>query len=126
MENYQCHITINNRSSEHLRLLKKDLQWGEFRDGPVSDIQPHAETKAFVATGSVGPAGTEGTVVYQIGDDANTTITIYFDIPTRPLSSNTVRADTSNPDVAAQISGFDGSGATESCDIKVIDGRDNA
>ena len=123
MENYQCHIVINNRTHDHLKLLKTDLPWGEFREGPVADIPPQSETKAFVATGSVGPAGTEGTVVYKIGDDANTTVSIYFDIPTRPLSSNTVRVDTSNPDVAGQVGGLAGKGSTESCTVKVIDGR---
>ena len=123
MENYQCHLSINNRAHDHLRLLKSDLDWGVFRDGPVTDIPPLTEVKAFVATGATGPAGTEGTVVYQIGDDANTTVSVYFDVPTRPLSHNTVRADSSNPDVAAQVTGFDGSGSTESCTVKVIDGR---
>jgi len=123
MENYQCHITINNRTPKHLRLLKTDIPWGEFRDGPANDISPMSEGVAFVATGVVGPAGTEGTVVYQIGDDANATVSIYFDIPTRPLSSNTVKVDTSDENIAGQLTGFSGSGSTESCTVKVIDGR---
>jgi hypothetical protein len=93
MENYQCQIMINNRARDHLKLLKTEIPWGQFREGPVPDLPPMTETKAFVATGSIGPAGTEGTVTYQIGDDANTTVSVYFDIPTRPLSSNTVHAD---------------------------------
>lgn len=125
MENYQCHIMIDNRSSEHLRLLKQDIPWGTFHVGPEKDVRPHTSTKAFVASGITGPAGTEGTVVYQVGDDANVTISIYFEIPTRPMSSNTVRVDSSNPDIAAQMSGFNGSGSTEVCEIKVIDGRAN-
>jgi hypothetical protein len=124
MDNYQCHILINNRTSLHLHQLKKDLPWGRWKEGPVDDIKPNTETKAFVATGAPGlPSGTEGTVVYQLGDDANTTFTIYFDIPTKPLSSNTVRVDSSDTDVAAMLSGFNGGGAVESCTVKVIDGR---
>jgi hypothetical protein len=123
MNNYQCHITINNRSAEHLRLLKSEIPWGLFREGPLADIAPHAEMTAFVATGSTGLAGTEGTVVYQLGDDANTTVSVYFNIPSRPGSSNTVTVDSSDVDVAAQLTGFNGGGATEVCTVKVIDGR---
>ena len=123
MENYQCHITINNRTTERLRLVRTDLPWGRFRDGPVPEIGPKEERKAFVATGSIGPAGTEGTVVYQLGDDTDVTVSVYFDIPTRPFSRNTVTADASDEDVSAKVDGLNGGGATESCTIRVIDGR---
>lgn len=123
MENYQCHITINNRTAVHLRLNKTDVPWGEFKEGPVDDILPKIETRAFVATGSIGPAGTEGTVVYNFQDDANLTITIYWDIPTRPFSHNIVTATSSNPDIAATVEGLSGSGSTEVCMVRVVDGR---
>lgn len=124
MENYQCHITINNRTAVHLRCQSTDLPWGTFQSGPADDVLPKSETMAFVATGSPGvPAGTEGTVVYQFQDDANVTITIYWDIPTRPFSHNIVTATSSNPDVAATVEGLNGSGATEVCTVRVVDGR---
>jgi hypothetical protein len=125
MENYQCHITINNRTTSHLRLAKRELQWGKFRDGnsPVEDIPPRSERKSFIAQGKFGPAGVEGTVTYQYQDDANLTLVIYFDIPTRPLSENTIRATTSDPDLGASVEGFIGKGSTESCTIKLVDGR---
>jgi len=127
MHNYSCHMQINNRTAEHLRLLKSELPWGVFTNGPVSDVAPHQDAvTAFIATGSTGPAGTEGTVVYQIGDDANVTVSVYFNISSNPfVSSNTVKVTTSDPDVAAQLSGFDGSVAAEVCSIKLIDGRAN-
>ena len=123
MRNYQCIITINNRCRDHLRLLKQDIPWGEFESGPVDDIPPMAEMPAFTAQGVIGPAGTEGTVIYQVGDDANVTITIYFDVPTRPGSSNTLNVDTSNVDIGVQVGPFNSSGSVISSTLKVLDGR---
>lgn len=125
MENYQCHITIDNRTKYHLRLNKADLPWGKFMDknSPVDDIPPKTELKAFIAQGSAGPAGAEGTVVYNFQDDANLVVSIYFDVPTSPWKSNTVTAQTSHPDISASLSGFIGKGAVESCTVKVVDGR---
>ena len=116
-EHQQCHITIDNRTADHLVLLQKDAKHGEFRDGPEQDIKPHTELKAFVAIGS-GLVGPEGTVVYKIGDDANTTVSIYFDVPAWS-EANTVRADTSNPDFVASLIDFSGKGQTESCKVRV-------
>jgi hypothetical protein len=120
VENYQCHITIDNRTTEHIRLLKKDTPWGVFKAGPVADIGPKLTTVAFVATGKPGlPGGAEGTVTYQVGDDANQTVAIYYDIPATPFTSNTVRVDTSSDDIVAQLTGFRGDGSTESCIVKL-------
>ena len=124
MESIQCHMTLNNRTHGHLRLLKSQLDWGVFREGPLSDIPPMVEMKAFVATGKPDlPGGTEGVVVYQLGDDANATITLSFNVTATPGGDNTVTADTSNMDIAAQLTGFHGSGASEVCNVKVLDGR---
>src|SRR6516162_2169480 len=101
----RCTITIENGTGHHLQLLKHDLPWGKFRQEPTKDIMPGTSQVAFVAQG-MGPAGPEGTVWYQLGDDANKSITIYFDIPTTPLKDNTVTVDTSHPDHAAVPSGF--------------------
>jgi hypothetical protein len=119
----QCHITINNRSSEHLRLQSKDLQAGDFEQGPLADIKPHDEAKAFIASGTTGVKGTEGTVVYQLGDDANTTISIYWDVPQWSMS-NRLDVKSSDPDVATKVDGFAGKGSTEACNIRVLDARE--
>jgi hypothetical protein len=124
MNKYQCHITIDNRTKLHLKLLKKELKYGEFGENmsPVPDIPPKAELKAFIATGKT-IFGPEGTVVYQFGDDANLTVSIYFDVPTRPGARNTVKPSTSHADTCASVSGFIGEGPVESCTVKVVDGR---
>jgi hypothetical protein len=127
MNNYQCHIMISNRSATHLTYDKSKLDYGEFRDGhePATDIPPKSnDVLAFVAQGSPGmPTGTEGTVYYRFEDDQNVVLSIYFDVPTRPFSTNAVTVTSSNPDVAAMIKGFDGSGSTEACTVTIIDGR---
>lgn len=124
MDKYQCHITLNNRSTTHLKLDKTDIPWGQFKEGPVADVAPKKEIKAFVAQGTpFAPAGTEGTVSYRFEDDANVLIAIYFDVPSRPFSKNTVTAQSSNPDVVAKVEGFNGEGAVEVCTIYIVDGR---
>jgi hypothetical protein len=120
MENYKCFITIHNLTSQHLKLVKQEIPWGRFQEGPEKDLMPHTQRSAFVASGNPGPAGTEGTVWYQFGDDANKTMSIYFDVPTRPLSDNKVNVDTSDPNLAAVLSGFKGSGNVEVCTIRVV------
>lgn len=121
VENYQCHITLDNKTSEVLNLQSKELAWGGFQEGPVAQIARMNTTgnKAFKATGAKGaPSGVEGTVVYQIGDDANKRITIYFDVPTAFWKSN--RVDCSVPEgFTSRIEGFNGGGATESCTIVI-------
>jgi hypothetical protein len=119
MENYKCFITIDNRTTRHLKLQKKDIPWGKFQDGPEIDLMPQTSKSAFVASGNPGAAGTEGTVLYQLGDDANKTMSIYFDVPTRPFSDNRVKVDTSDPNLFAALSGFKGSGNVEVCTIRV-------
>jgi hypothetical protein len=123
-DKYQCHITINNRTSTHLKYDTAEFAWGGFVEGPAKDIPPKSQVKAFVAAGaSFGPAGTEGSVMYRFEDDANVTVQINFDIPTMPLSSNTVKATSTNEDIGTVVDGLIGSGATEACIVKVIDGR---
>jgi len=115
----RCTITIDNGTGHHLQLLKYDLPWGKFRQEPTKDIMPGTSQVAFVAQG-MGPAGPEGTVWYQLGDDANKSITIYFDIPTTPLKDNTVTVDTSDPNLAAVLSGFTGRQSDERCTVRVV------
>ena len=126
MHNYKCDCTITNRSGSHLLHDKSDFKWGEFEDGhdPVADIPPKSsDVKAFIAEGAVGFAGTEGTVTYRFDDDANVVVTIYWNVPTTPGTSNTVTADTSDADVAATVKGLVGTGNMESVTITVVDGR---
>jgi hypothetical protein len=119
MDNYQCHVTLDNKTSEVLNLQSKDLAWGVFQEGPMPQIARMNTTgnKAFKATGTRGvPAGVEGTVVYQVGDDPQKRITISFDVPTSFWKSN--RVDCTVPDgFTSRIEGFNGGGATESCTI---------
>ena len=119
MENYKCFITISNGTTKHLRFQKQELPWGSFQEGPEQDIMPKTSKRAFVASGNPGPAGTEGTVWYQYGDDASKTITIYFDVPTNPLRDNTVTVDTSDRNLSAVLSGFNGRGSDERCTVRV-------
>jgi len=117
----ECTITIDNGTGHHLKLLGHDLPWGEFRQGPAKDIMPGTSQVAFVAHDRMGPVGTEGTVWYQLGDDANKTISIYFDVPTRPFSDNTVQVDTSgDPNLSTVLSGFNGKSHDERCTIRVV------
>jgi Aegerolysin len=118
---HQCHIVINNRTSSHIKLAKADTEWGGFEDGqsPVQDIPPKSQVKAFVAKGNFGAAGTEGTVVYQLQDDANMTWSINWDVPTAFWKKNKVQVTVSDADLSATIEGFNGSGNVESCIIKI-------
>ena len=115
-----CTITIDNGTGHHLKLLKHDLPWGKFQQGPAKDIMPGTSQVAFVASQNIAPAGPEGTVWYQLGDDANKTISIYFDVPTNPLKDNTVNVDTSDPNLSAARSGFNGKGNVEVCTLRVF------
>lgn len=122
MQNYSCRVKFDNETSYHLKLLKSDATTGEFTIGPIPDIPPEQEMQAFMANGKFGPEGTEGYVVYQIGDDANKTITINFNIPTNPLASNTITVDVSDRKFAAMMQDFVGSGASESVTLRIVGG----
>jgi hypothetical protein len=125
MENYQCHITINNRTDSKLIVQQSRLDYGHFMDKKSpAPIDKKAQQFAFAAQGSSpGIYGTEGEVVYKFETDANCTLTIYFDVPTRPGSDNTLKVKTSDVDIVAEVDGFKGSGSTEVCTIKLVDGR---
>jgi hypothetical protein len=119
MENYKCFITIDNKTPHHLKLQKQDIPWGRFQEGPERDLLPQTSKTAFVASGNPGPAGTEGTVWYQVGDDANKTLSIYFDVPTSS-PDNKVNTYTTDPNLAVGRSGFNGKGNVEVCTIRVL------
>ena len=127
MDREQCHVTISNRAATHVLYDTSDLSWGVFQDDhePAKDIPPKAnDVAAFVATGKPNlPGGTEGTVTYRFEDDQNVVLTIAWNVPATPGSSNTVSATFSDPDVAATMSGFNGSGPVEAVTITIVDGR---
>jgi phospholipase C len=117
---FQCHITINNQTTSNLKLLKTDIPWGEFTVGPVKDLLPKKTALAFVAKGrSWREGGTEGTVWYQVGDDPNNTVKIYFDVPIASSPNRVVV--TASSGVATQLGGFKGSGQVENCTIELAD-----
>jgi len=126
-ENIQMICGINNRTDHELKVKSKSLEWGKFEDSPnfpPVNIPAKTNKGAFRSSGRQGTAsGTEGTVVYQLGDDENATITIYWNVPWAPGASNKVTADTSDEDISASVEGFTGSGSVESVTIKVVDGR---
>lgn len=125
-DKYQCHIRINNRSSSHLVFSKAEIEWGEFIEGhsPTKDILPKMEAAAFKVAGkSFTPGGPEGKVTYVFQDDENVKVEVYFNVPMTPGMANTVTARTTHTDVAATVEGLVGSGSSEACTIKVVDGR---
>jgi hypothetical protein len=119
VDNYQCHIFVDNKTSEVLKLQSKQTAWGEFREGPIAEIPRMSTTgaKAFKATGTKGaPSGVEGEVVYQVGDDPGKKIIIRFDVPTSFWKNNTVHCEVP-PEFTFVLQGFNGGGSTESCTL---------
>jgi hypothetical protein len=102
-------------------LLKKELSWGEFDNQPLADIMPDQTKLAFIASGLNNlPGGTQGSVVYQLGDDANKTISIVFEVTATPFTRNTVTVDSSSPKLGPVLTGFKGEGNMENCMIRVF------
>jgi hypothetical protein len=127
-DSLQFHCTINNRCDVPLKLKGSSHSWGRWY--PTESDQPKEvpakqATKAFSSSGRTSSAsGTEGYVIYQLGDDANAWIKIYWDVPWAPGSDNKVNLEESHEDIVVAMEGFVGSGSTESIILKVIDGRD--
>ena len=115
---FQCHLTINNRLDTDLVVQPSSTQlpYGQWDKEPT-DVPMKSTGIAFVATGQTGRAGCEGTVVYQVRNDPNQTITVYFNVP-EYSTTNTVKA-TPTGALTARLDGFSGKGATESCVITV-------
>jgi hypothetical protein len=126
-ENIQMICTINNRTDQELKVKSKFLNWGKWTDGPNFPpvaIPARTARPAFRSSGKEGLAeGTEGNVVYQLGDNEDEIITIYWDVPWAPGARNRVWATTFTEDVSASVEGFNGGGAVESVVVKVLDGR---
>jgi hypothetical protein len=118
---------INNRTDSVLTVKSEHLEWGKWEDvGNFPPVAIPAKTNkaAFRSSGRQGSAsGTQGNVVYQLGDDPNAIITITWDVTWASGAKNTVSASTFNEDVSASVEGFVGSGPVESVTIKVVDGR---
>jgi hypothetical protein len=127
MDREQCHVAISNRAATHVLYDTSNLDWGVFQNDvePTADIPPKAnDITAFIATGKPNlPGGTEGTVTYRFEDDQNVVLTIAWNVPATPGTPNTFSATFSDPDVAATVSGFNGSGSVEAVTITIVDGR---
>ncbi|MER5543471.1 aegerolysin family protein [Streptomyces sp. NPDC001118] len=115
--------TIENLTAAPLKVKSKELYWGKWVDRgnhePI-EIPAGERRQAFRTSGRQSSAsGTEGKVVYQIGDEQTATVEIYWDVPWVSGSSNTVRVTPSNKYILAPMEGFVGSGSTESVTITV-------
>jgi hypothetical protein len=122
-ENIQMICSINNRTNQELKPQSKHLSWGKFTSEPTA-IPAKKTLEAFRSSGRQGSAsGTEGTVVYQMGEDPKALITIFWDVPWKNGGNNVIKTGTFNEDVSASISGYDGRGAVEAVTITVVDGR---
>lgn len=126
-ENIQFICTINNRTSETLKVQSTELKWGKFDDSPnfwPIDIPARSEKGAFRSSGrQSSSSGTEGTVTYQLGDKKDEWIKIYWDVPWLSGARNTLKVETFDEDVLAAVHGFTGGGAVESVVITVADAR---
>jgi hypothetical protein len=126
-EMIQMICSVNNRTDQELKVKSSHLNWGKWDDVgnfPPVNIPAKTNKGAFRSSGRQGSAsGTQGNVVYQIGDDAEAIITITWDVPWAPGAKNTVTATTFNEDVVASVEGFVGSGPVESVTVRVVDGR---
>ena len=120
-----CHI--NNRTHQPLKFQSEHLVWGKWTETPNQypvDVPARESILAFRSSGrSNTSSGAEGYVVYQLGDEPEATVTIYWDVPWLAGSSNKVTTKTSHQDIAASIEGFAGSGRVEDVIVKVVDGR---
>ena len=119
MDNYQCHIWIDNKTSELLVLGEHTASWGEFREGPLDQIPRMSTTgaRAWRATGTKNlPGGCEGTVRYQIGEQPGRDVRIHFNIPATPFTSNTLEVDVPTGFEWRQT-GWDSGGSTGSATI---------
>jgi hypothetical protein len=124
-EQFIC--TINNRTHHPLKVKSVKLIWGKFDDSPnfpPVEIPARHEQKAFRTSGRANTSsGTEGTVEYQIGDNPDDWIKIYWDVPWLSGAPNHVRTQSFNEDVSVELDGFSGHGTVEDVTIKVVDGR---
>lgn len=126
-ESIQMRCSINNRTNQVLKVDSDRLKWGKFYDSPnfaPVDIPAMSNQKAFRSSGKLGTAsGTEGTVVYRMGDDPYAIITIYWDVPWKKNQNNVIRVTSFHQDVSVSVVGYTGQGPVESVTITVVDGR---
>jgi hypothetical protein len=114
---------IENLTGETLKVKSHKLEWGKFYDPPNQspvDIPAGEKMKAFRSSGKDGAAsGTEGTVVYQLGNKENETLEIYWDVPWGS-STNTLKVTTyDRKKVLASPEGWNGKGTGEEVTITV-------
>ncbi|MER8105998.1 aegerolysin family protein [Kitasatospora sp. NPDC094016] len=115
--------TIENLTATPLKVKSVNLEWGKWEDRgnhkPV-EIPAGKRLQAFRTSGrQSSSSGTEGTVVYQFGDDSDATVEIYWDVPWAPGANNTLKVNTSSKYIVVQTDGFVGSGSTETVTMNV-------
>ncbi|MFJ9826995.1 aegerolysin family protein [Streptomyces sp. NPDC101160] len=118
--------TINNRTKVTLKVVKYELYWGKWEDVgnfPPIDIPAGKELPAFHSSGRKGSSGgTEGYVIYQLGDDSQATFKVYWDVPFGS-KHNTVKVEPSDADISVNVKGYVGEGAGEAITLTVHDDR---
>jgi hypothetical protein len=112
---------IENLTGETLKVKSHKLEWGKFYDPPNQspvDIPAGEKMKAFQSSEKTAP-GTEGTVVYQLGDKENETLEIYWHV-TLGNQPNTLKVTTCDrKKLLASQEGWTGKGVGEEVTITV-------
>ncbi|ALF55416.1 hypothetical protein ACX27_25480 [Nostoc piscinale CENA21] len=124
----QFHCIINNRCDVPLKVKETYHRSGRWYPEEVSqpkDVPAKQVIKAFASSGRIASSsGTEGYVIYQLGNEPNAWIKIYWDVPWLTNSNNKFKIETSHENIIVQTDGFIGTGSVENILLKVIDLRD--
>ncbi|WP_327682371.1 aegerolysin family protein [Kitasatospora sp. NBC_00458] len=119
-------VTIGNRTTTALEVQKHDLYSGTWEaegDFPPVEVPAGKELTAFRASGRPGTAaGTEGYVVYELGDGSGATVKVYWDAPWGSTYNN-LKVDSSDSGITVEVEGWSGSGVTEEVTLTVHDDR---
>ena len=123
----QFHCTINNRCSVPLKVKETQHSGGTWYPEEFSipkNVPAKQVFQSFSSSGRKGSVlGTEGYIIYQLGDEADAWIKIYWDITWAPTIPNKVQVEESHDDIVVSMEGFIGLGLIENVTFKVFDGR---
>jgi len=124
-ENCQCHVTINNRCSVPLKVQSAKTDWGKwFGVGEPKEIAAKKTVQAFGAAGrQSSAAGCDGTVIYQLGDNPNDWVKIYYSVPLGTGKKCEFRVEESHDDIVAGVEGFNPDAWILNIMLKVVDAR---
>ncbi|WP_411141612.1 aegerolysin family protein [Streptomyces sp. x-80] len=117
-ENLVFGCQLKNLTGGLLKLKYEHLDWGKWTDlgnhAPV-DLEKKFDGEAFRSSGRQSTAtGTTGTVIYQLGDNPDQWVKIYWSIPWVTGSTNTLELSTYDHDrLVVQHNGFAGQGSVE-------------